>query len=138
MVSPTDHIPETILEWHPSRWSSCERYPVKTYLDEWERKLRTLEWLPWRNQHGWQIELKVDDSTNVHEAVHNRYWAKCQIYFDAGWPENFDQESFTQRQEAFNAKEHALGAIDGVGEEQTERGKEILGFYKAAAGSHAV
>lgn len=97
-----------------------------------------MEWLPWRNQHGWEIELKVEHGGKAQKAAHNRYWAKCQIYLDAGWPENFDKESFIQKQDEFNAKAHELGAIDGAGEEQTEPGNELLEFYKGAAGSHAV
>lgn len=181
IVELTNHLSEALLEWHPSRWTSCEQYPVQTFFDEWVRKLRSLEWLPWRNQLGWQIELKVDydekelanpDSAiskaiqaklekqrqewnaaglatesieNLyggyllsHKAAHNRYWAKFRIYEDCGWPANFDKEHFSQKQDEFNAKAHELGATDGADVEETELSKDLLEFYRAAAGEHAV
>ncbi|KAK4496592.1 hypothetical protein PRZ48_012572 [Zasmidium cellare] len=170
-----------ILEWHPSKWSTCERYPVQTFFDEWARKLRTLEWLPWKNASGWQIEVRIDydekelanpDSVIAkaiqaklekqrqewnaaglepepienlyggylisHKAAHNRYWAKYRIYEDCGWPGNFDKERFLQKQDEFNVKAHELGATVRAGEEETELGKELLNFYRSAAGAHAV
>lgn len=176
-----NNLAETVLEWHPSKWSSCEQYPVGVFFDEWVRKLRTLEWLPWRNQRGWQIEPRIEydekhladpdsaiakdiqkrlekqrqewDAAGLaaepienlyagylisHKAAHNRYWTKFRIYQDCGWPENFDRVRFEERQEEFNVKARELGATDGAGEEETELGKDLLQFYRTAAGSHAV
>lgn len=181
ILSLTKPPSETVLEWHPSQWKSCERYPVDVFFDEWGRKLRTLEWLPWRNQRGWQIEQRIEydekeladpdsaiskaiqaklekqrrewDAAGLapepievlfagylaaHKAAHNRYWAKVQVYHNCGWPESFDKERFSKQQDEFNVKAQKLGAADGAPEEETEMGRELLGFYRTAAGQHAV
>lgn len=79
---------------------------MKAYLDEWARKLQTLEWLPWRDQHGCQIELKVEHGEQGQSAAHDRYWAKYQIYQNCGWPGKFDKDDFARKQDDFNAKAH--------------------------------
>lgn len=51
-----DLTDKTILQWHPAGWAKCQRIPVSDFMADWIHKLRSLEWLPWVDDHGWEIE----------------------------------------------------------------------------------